>query len=75
VPLQICYIHLLTAAVVDASEHIDAVVVVLCAVQEASVRHGWQLVEVKCLQVKRHRVLCACAVVVAAKNNYLICRD
>ena len=46
-PLEVSDAHFLARAVVDSSEHIDAIVVVLGAVQEASKRHRRKLDELE----------------------------
>ena len=71
-PLEIRDTHFLARAVVHTAKHINAVVVVLCAVKEARKRHRCQLHKLQGLQVQDHGILCTCAVVVAAQDDNLV---
>ena len=74
-PLEICDAHFLAGAVVYASEHINAVVVVLCAVKEASEGHRRQFDKLQSLQIQDHGVLGASTVVMSAQNDHLVRGD
>ena len=71
-PLEVRDRHFLAGAVVDAPEHVDAIVVVLGAVQEASEGHRGQFDELKGLQVQDHGILGSRAIIVAAQDDDLI---
>jgi len=65
----------LAAAVVHATEDVDAVVVVLGAVEEPGEWHAGQLDELEGLKVEDHSVFCASAVIVTAEDHHFIVAD
>ena len=74
-PLEVCDAHFLAGAVVYATEHVNAVVVVLGTVKEASKRHGRQFDKLQSLQIQDHGVLGASTVVMSAQNDHLVRGD
>ena len=74
-PLEVVHVHLLAAAIVYTSEHVDVVSEVECRVKEASVRHWAQFDELHRLKVQHHSILCTGGVVVTAENDDLVARD
>ena len=66
------YVHFLAAAVVDATEDVDAVIVVLRTVQEPRKRHTCQLDKLQGLEIEDHGVLRPSAVVMTTQDHYFI---
>ena len=74
-PLEVCDAHFLARTVVYTSEHINAVVVVLGTVKEASEGHRRQFDKLQSLQIQDHGVLGASTVVMPAQNDHLVRGD
>ena len=74
-PLEVSHAHLLTATIVDSAKDIDAIVVVLSAMEESRERHRCKLDELQSLKVEDHGVLRARTVVMTAQYDDFVSRD
>ena len=71
-PLEVQDVHLLARAVFSTAEYVDRVVVVLGAMEEATVWHVSQFDKRKVFKIEDHSVFGASAVVVTTKDNNFI---